>query len=197
MTRRFVSILACLAVAFVLGACDVIAPPVPPPAAGGPPLVCQGVPAQICQQGLDDARNNADPGIPVVQVRIVCTSPPCTVQNGATQVDVLYANGRRDSFGSAWESAGEAAPAPAPDSPEPVPSLPVEPTCQGILERRCHDLARDAIIDLVDSTVVAAIAIRCEPGPCDPDNGAGTTTVTFQDGTITTWEFNYGSAQPS
>lgn len=184
-------ILAVAAVAFVVLACgSSIGSTVIP----DQPLVeCVGVPPETCRQSLADARRNAAPGTVVVQIRVVCTKLPCTLQNGEAKVDVLYSNGRTESFGTGWAAA---APMPA-GPPQPAPALPVEPTCLGVPvvgdAGNCHDFATSAMDGVLDGREVVSIVVRCKPDPCTPTNGAGKTILTFADGTTHTSEWSYQS----
>ena len=54
----------------ILAGCAEAAPVTLP--GGIPPIDCRGVPAEICQQAVNDARANAKPGEFLVQVRVVC-----------------------------------------------------------------------------------------------------------------------------
>lgn len=77
-----------------------------------PAMSCVGVPPSICQQMLDDARRNAQPGAVVVQLHIRCTKPPCTLRSGEAESNVVYSDGSSSGMGMGWEGA-----APAPGVP--------------------------------------------------------------------------------
>ena len=184
MARLIRSSLAILPL--LLAGCGDPAPPatIPP---GGPVVDCQGVPAGTCQQALADAQSNAVVGTGVVSLRVACTAPPCTMQNGQAKVDILYSNGRVDSFSAAWAGAMPAgAPPPRP------PALTVAPACHGVPADRCREFATSAMEGMPAGKVVASIVVRCQPGPCTPTNGDGTATVTFTDGTTMESGWGYG-----
>ena len=110
---------ALAAVAALVAGClgDDSLEPLPP----GPPVDCRAIPAVTCQQIVDDARRNADPGTAPVRIRAVCTTM-CTPRSGDVQVDVRYSDGRRQSYGMSWtgaEPGAGQAPAPAPSAPPP------------------------------------------------------------------------------
>ncbi len=158
------------------------------------PLVeCVGVPPETCRQSLAEAQQNATPGTIVVQIRVVCTKLPCTLQNGEAKVDVLYSNGRTNSSGIGWAAA---APMPA-GPPQPAPPLPVKPTCLGLPVAgetdNCLDFATSAMENVLDGREVVAIVVRCKPGPCTASGGAGETMLTFAGGTTQTSEWSYQS----
>jgi len=67
------------------------------------------------------ARDNAT--APLVELVVRCTVLPCTIQQGQTEAQALYADGTRQTFGSGWSGA---VPAPMPVPPELVGPLPVE-----------------------------------------------------------------------
>ncbi len=71
-----------------------------------PPIECVAIPARTCQEIVTDARRNADPGTVPVRIRATCTRRPCTLQQGDVSVEVLYSNGRRDSFVMGWAGTG-------------------------------------------------------------------------------------------
>ena len=100
--KRVTRILGGAALAAILAACGPEPSPVPQAPPAEPAISCLGVPPRTCQEMLDDARRNAEPGTVVVQMRIVCTLPPCTLQAGETEAEVLYSNGQRSTFGMGW-----------------------------------------------------------------------------------------------
>lgn len=184
-------ILAVAVVAFVVLACGSSTESTAIP---DQPLVeCVGVPPETCRQSLADAQQDATPGTIVVQIRVVCTKLPCTLQNGEAKVDVRYSNGRTNSYGTGWAAA-----APMPAGPaQPAPSLPVKPTCLGLPvggeTDNCLDFATNAMEHAPDDREVVLIVVRCKPGPCTAANGAGETILTFADGTTQVSEWNYQS----
>jgi hypothetical protein len=147
------------------------------------------VPPQVCQQAVNDARINGT--APLVELIIRCTKPPCTVQQGETDVRARYADGTQQTYSSGWSVA---VPAPLPvDAPEPVGPLPVEPVCIGVVEQLCHDMASSAISELrPGSPAVESITVRCKT-VCLPTKAEGETLVLFADGTSTTSGWGYES----
>lgn len=93
--------------ALILVACGPESAPVSAPAEQAPqaPITCVGVPQNVCQQMLTDARRDARPGTVVVQMHIVCTQPPCTQQSGQTEAEIVYSDGQRVTFGTGWAGA--------------------------------------------------------------------------------------------
>ena len=164
----------------------------PPPA---PPVSCVGIAAQTCQQIVNDARTNADPGTIPLQIRAVCTGR-CTPAAGDVQVDVIYSNNRRDSYSLGWSGAVE----PAPGGPARAePSLPADTSCVGVAATACHDQAVSAMFGAATTggAAVARIAVRCAISTCSETAGQGTTVVTYADGTTTTSSWEYAGSAPA
>jgi hypothetical protein len=182
---------AILASAFVLVGC-IAGAPTPVPVVPGQPFVdCQGVPAATCQTIVDDVRRNADPGSVPVRIKAVCTSPPCTPQGGNVQVEVLYSNGRPDSYGMGWG----AAPAEPAQTPPPEPSLPVLPACLGVPAGPCRNAAVNMVAN-AGGRLIRTIVVRCTTAVCTDAKGEGATTVTFGDGTTETSNWSYENGTP-
>ena len=175
-------------VAGCLGASATLPPPVMP-------VQCVGIPAQTCQQIVNDARKNADPGTIPLQIRAVCTGS-CTPAAGNVQVDILYSNNRRDSYGMGWSGAVE----PAPGGPAPAePSLPVEPVCQGVPAGPCRDQAISGAMGgpgIDGAPPVVRIEVRCTSAPCTESAGSGDTLVTRSDGSTSTSSWSYAGSAP-
>jgi hypothetical protein len=120
---RLVTI-ACVA-AMVVGCGD--PPPSDLPQDTAPPVAvpqvtCLGVVPSKCADFLAEAASNGG-GVPVGAIRIVCTKPPCNAVQGEVTIDVLYASGRRDSWGTGWATVGGIGQpvAPTPIAPDPTP----------------------------------------------------------------------------
>lgn len=151
----------------------------------GPPVECVGIPAQTCQQIVADARGNAEPGTVPVRIRAVCTALPCTPQRGDVSVEVVYSNGRTDTYGMGWSSA-----------PEPVPpigpaELPVEPVCQGVPQGPCRDRALETVGADPNRAAIRGILVRCTAASCTDASGTGQTIVTYGDGGTSTSDWGY------
>jgi hypothetical protein len=142
---------------------------------------CQGVPPQQCQQAVNDARSSS--AVPLVELIVRCSAPPCTLQQGETQVQARYADGSTSTWGTGWSGA---VPAPLPVDPAgPLPAvpLPVQPVCLGMPAQLCLEQASSAMTSLPPgSPAVRSITVRCTV-VCTPIKGAGETDVTFVDGT--------------
>jgi hypothetical protein len=83
--------------------------------------------ASKCAEFLKDAQTNGVPAA-VTAIRIVCTSPPCTEQQGQVTVDVLYANGQRTSTGTGWATVGGGQVLPPGPIPTAIPAESVRPS---------------------------------------------------------------------
>jgi len=142
---------------------------------------CQGVPPQQCQQAVNDARSSTP--VPLVELIVRCSAPPCTFQQGESQVQARYADGSTSTWGSGW-SAAVPAPLPVdPAGPLPAVPLPVQPVCLGLPGQGCLEQALSAITSLPPgSPAVQSITVRCT-AVCTPTKGEGETVVLFVDGT--------------
>jgi hypothetical protein len=182
-----------IALSVLVSACLGESATLPPPA---PPVACIGIPPQTCQQIVNDARANADPGTIPLQIRAVCTGS-CTPASGDVQVDVIYSNNRRDSYGMGWSGAVD----PAPGGPAPAePSLPVEPTCTGVPAAACLEQAMAALrgdppVD--GAPPIVRIDVRCARSPCTETAGIGDTLITFADGTTSGSRWDYSGSTPA
>ena len=169
-------------VALVAPACGPPPEPVPPGAVQQ--VVCQGVPASVCNQAFDTVGSRG----PIVQVVVRCSQPVCTELGGEADVLIVFADGRRETSNYGWASA------PAMPVPVPVitpPTLTVEPICQGVPLRQCQDLASS--IDPAEGLrPIGSITVRCN-GVCTAEVGQGQTVVQHLDGTAdTVVEWAYG-----
>ena len=85
------------------------------------PFQCVGLPTATCERFLAEAQRSVPNSAPVSAL-ITCTAV-CTEAKGDAMVQVLFANGERIEYGTAWEQAvggGGVDPAePAPDPPVP------------------------------------------------------------------------------
>ncbi len=148
---------------------------------------CAGVPARACESSLAEARTTSP--VPLVELVVRCTQPPCTDRAGQTTVDARYADGSVSSWGSAW---GAAVPAGPPGPPELDPDdLPVEPLCLGIEPVMCREFAASAASGgPVGGPAIRSIRVRCTRG-CTPTRGEGETLVTYVDGSVSTSGWGY------
>ena len=153
---------------------------------------CQGVPPQQCQQALAEAR--AVLPVPLVELIVRCTAPPCTVQQGQTEIRARYADGTTHTSGSGWS---QAVPAPAPAQPgvEPPPvALQVQPACFAVPAATCVEMATSAMTSLPQgSPPVGSITVRCTR-ICTLTDGEGETLIMFSDGTsmMSGWGYSNG-----
>jgi hypothetical protein len=94
-----------LGLALLVAACIGEEPVATDPGPGQQPAGCIGIPSQTCAEIIADAKRNGDPGTVPVEIRAVCRHAVCTIQDGDAQVDIVYSNGRRDSFVMGWAAA--------------------------------------------------------------------------------------------
>jgi len=168
--------------ALLVGACTL---PGPTPIANPPaqPLVdCVGVPPDICQGAIRDARLNAPAGSVPVRVQVRCTQV-CLPASGQTQIDVQYSDGTTTTFGSSWEQA-------VPGN-QPQPVLPVQPTCVGVPPERCRETALGAAPGEDGRPAVLSIVVTCTKPPCTEVAGDGDMVVTFADRTTAESSWSY------
>lgn len=134
---------------------------------------CVGVPPDICQGAIRDARVNAPPGAVVVQVRVRCTVQVCLPASGQTEVTIQYSDGTTSTMGSAWEQALPGVQAPR--------VLPVQPTCVGVPLERCRETALGAVPAGDERPAIASIVVTCTKPPCTEATGDGDMVVTYAD----------------
>lgn len=154
-----------------------------------PVVDCLAVPAEKCQNALNEAVANAGDGARVAAVRIRCTAPSCTTREGQIAVTVLLADGRQITTGSGWAVAAPAVPVEVVEVP-----LPVRPICIRVRRDTCEDLAKSAVQGPTGRAVagVVSITVQCAAGTlCDGTRGTGSTDVTLLDGTHQTGGWSY------
>ena len=167
--------------------------PDPSAGPGAPQVVCLGVPASKCRAFVEQAAANGGT-TPLVGVRIVCSAGPCVERSGQVTIDAVYADGRRESSGSGWATAGGGAPPPVAVPPQPAPTLPagVEPICVGLPAAQCTGMAVDVMLEATAGSTVVSIVVTCTTR-CDATTGQGSTVVTYDDGTTTTHQWGYST----
>jgi hypothetical protein len=187
MIRRLRPVAGLLVVG-VVAACSVMGPA----AVSG--LRCDGVPASVCDQLLDESTRAAPPGAgAVIGLHVRCTAPACTEASGEASVTVTYANGQTVSSGIGWERPVGPAPGNpgAPPITDPTP-LPVEPDCQGVPDPWCLEMAVGA--GTTEPTEApSSIVVRCT-GVCTATRGDGETVLRFPDGREQTIGWGYESS---
>ena len=169
------SILAVVASAWIVLACQALAPP--PSALPDPVVDCLAAPPAVCRTALGDAQANAPDGEWAVRVRVTCSQPVCTENAGVAQVDVLFSDGSIDSYATEWSAAVE-----APAGADPADIQAVTPTCIGLDITRCREMAKSIIRPVGQTGRIESIVVACTVPACTPSEGQGTTTVTFEDG---------------
>ena len=185
---RHRDILLVLALVAVTAACEPVVETVVP--LGEARIECLAVPAQRCQEALTMARDNAR--APLVELRIRCSVPPCTLQQGQLEAVARYADGGQSTFGTGWSEGVPAPPAPAV-APDPI-DLAVLPECLGVPEALCLEMASDAVSGrTADGPEVRSITVRCT-AVCTPTKAEGETRIVFADGRSkeTIWGFESG-----
>lgn len=157
---------------------------------------CEGVPAAMCAQILEDARRDAPEGAgDVVGIAIRCTIPRCTEGSGEVAVTVTYADGRTISSSQGWAQAAPAAPDPPGEPGNSGPTaLPVEPTCAGVAREPCLEMGGLWFDDAPPGAVPVSILVRCT-STCDELRGDGETVVRFADGTSQSVGWSYSNGQ--
>jgi hypothetical protein len=180
-----------LAVALVgLAGCAVSAPtPVPPELIPDEPVVDCRAPASTCATAVNDAWMQVTVGVVPIAVQVVC-KPGCTVTEGEADIAVRYSDGSTGTWTTGWSGAVPAGP------PIARPPMPVAPTCQGVPEPTCTDMALSAW-ESTGGDGVVSIVVRCgAAGGCTPARGEGETTVTYADGRTMVTGWGYEGAAP-
>jgi hypothetical protein len=178
--------LAALAVAILVGACGGPEPSGSP--TGGPAIACVGVPQAKCDEAVASLEGSFS--APMVEIQVTCLVAACTPIDGQLMLDVLLADGRRESTGYAYGSAQ-----PGPVQAEP-PVLPVVPICLGLPFATCKEMAESAVDSVIPADLrppIARITVRCL-GVCTPTKGEGETRIDFVDGTnqVSGWGYQSG-----
>jgi hypothetical protein len=127
---------------------------------------------------------------PMVEIQVTCLVAVCSPTDGQLRIDVLLADGRRESSGYAY---GSAQPAPVPVEP---PVLTVVPICLGVPFPTCKEMAESAVGSVIPADLrppVARITVRCK-GVCTPTKGEGETRIDFVDGTNMVSGWGYESS---
>lgn len=177
---------AVLATAILVGGCGGPEPSASPTEA--PNVACVGVPQAPC----DDAVASLEGlfSAPIVQIAVACTVAACTATEGQVGIDVLLANGRRESSGYGYGSAQ-----PRPVQVDP-PVLPVVPVCLGLPFAKCTDMALTMLQEPGfpgdARPAIARITVRCT-AVCNPARGEGETRIDYVDGTNATSTWGYTS----
>jgi hypothetical protein len=140
----------------------------------GPAVACQGVPQAPCDDAVASLEGSF--GAPIVQVGVACIVAACTATDGQVDIDVLLADGRRESSGYGYGSA----------QTDPVqvvpPVLPVVPICLGLPFAMCKEMAGGSDAPGGVRPPIVRITVRCK-GVCTPTKGEGETRIDFVDGT--------------
>ena len=191
MRRRL--ILTLVALAALLTGCAPGAP-TPPAVLPDQPVVDCRAPASTCATAVDDARAQVAPGVVPIAVQVVC-KPGCTVLEGEADIAVRYSDGSTGGWTAGW--SGAVPPGP-PDPAIAPPPMPVAPTCQGVPEPTCTDMAQSSWESAGgDDADVVSIVVRCtSAGGCTPARGEGRTVITFADGRTADTGFGYEGAAP-
>lgn len=172
-------------IVLVVGACDSSGGGAS--ATPGPGVACNGVPPGPCEDAVASLEGSFD--APVVQITVSCNVAVCTPTEGGVQIDILLADGRRESSGYGY---GSAQPQPVPFDP---PVLTVVPVCLGLPFATCKDMAESAIGSGVPGVgpPIARITVRCTR-VCTPTKGEGETRIDYLDGTNQTSSWGYESS---
>jgi hypothetical protein len=172
-----------IAVVILAGGCGGPEPSASP--SGQPNVACVGVPQAPCDDAVASLQGLFT--TPIVQIAVTCSIPACTSTDGQVNIDVLLADGRRESSGYGYGSAQ-----PGPVQVDP-PVLPVVPICLGLPFATCKDMAESAAGSGPLGGVrpaIARITVRCK-GLCTPLKGEGETRIDYADGTnqVSSWGY--------
>lgn len=177
---------AMIAAAIIAGGCGAPEPSGSP--SGGPAIACVGVPQAPCDEAVAELEGPFT--APLVEIQVTCLIAACTPTDGQLRLDVLLANGQRESSGYTYGS-GQQGPVPV----EP-PVLTVVPICLGLPFATCREMAQSAAGSVIPGDLrppIARITVRCI-GVCTPTKGEGETRIDFLDGTNMVSGWGYESS---
>lgn len=181
---------AVITVAIIAGGCGGPEPSGSP--TGGPAIACVGVPQAACDEAVAELEGPFR--APLVEIQVTCLLPACTPTDGQLRVDVLLANGERESSGYAYGTGQQ-----GPVFAEP-PALAVVPICLGLPFAMCRQMAETAAGSVIPADLrppIARITVRCI-GVCTPTKGEGETRIDFVDGTnmVSGWGYQPDRRSP-
>jgi hypothetical protein len=162
-----------------------------PPA---PVVDCLGVVAAKCRSIVADAAWDK-PAVPPARIRITCTAMRCDDREGEVEIEIVFADGTRSSYGQGWATAGAAPGVGGPGEPPPEPiELPVPPVCVGIDRDACEQIAADAVMGPdVGLAAIRTITVVCPQG-CTEERGEGEVRIGLEDGQEVRSQFGYEGA---
>jgi len=176
----------------LLGALVMAVPAVAGCAPSLPPgeRTCVGFPAEVCGRQVAELEREAMTHGGLVAYRIVCTSGSCTAAQGEGKETVVFADGsgREGGFGYASPVG------PPPVAPSRGP-LPVTPTCLGVPDGWCTEMARTGVENVADWSSIMAVVVRCTTS-CSPTVGDGETRIRLADGSEQTVGWGYNGEVP-
>jgi hypothetical protein len=151
---------------------------------------CQGVAPDVCQREFDNLQGGR-PGQQIVAFHMRCTAAICDARSGDAEVQVAWADGSTEVYGSGWAAADPAVPAPEPA--EPAPGLPVQHECIGVPESACLDMALAAVENAQGAMIVGIRIVCTRAAGCDLRVGDGDAIVRLEDGTEMRSTWGYAS----
>ncbi len=174
---RLAVVAGLLVVLGVIAGCAAAAPSGPTPS---PRVTCVGIPAEKCDEAVASVMRSLLDAAPEA-IDVTCVSGGCTSSAGSMDTVVTLAGGRQlHANPLTWGNGG--GPVFQPGVPG-MPQLPVAPTCQGVPEEMCRQMAGSDFPDAGLHGGVVKIVVSCTKVPCTAQKGEGTTVITFGDGT--------------
>jgi hypothetical protein len=188
MTRARGFRVALLVVVWSVAGCGGAAPA---DSSATPRIDCTGLPAARCDEAVASVARSL-PNEHPSRIEVRCISDPCTAASGAMDTTVTLADGRQlHANPLTWSDPSATGGGLVPPAPGD-PSLPVQPTCQGIPLTNCRQVAGGSFQS--GHGAIVSILVRCTKNPCTAASGEGDTLVTYADGTQSTSGWGYANS---
>lgn len=133
----------------------------------------------MCARLVAEAGADRTRAISAIAVR--CATGTCDQGDGEVTILVTFADGTTAVRNVGWDATAL-----------PI-GFPTVPTCEGIKVDHCIRQAANSW-RLGEEGGIVAIHLRCDQGRCGPDEGIGTTRVTFRDRTVREESWAYATA---
>lgn len=140
---------------------------------------CEDVESTMCARLIAEVAADRTRAISAISVR--CATGSCDQGDGEVTILVSFADGTTAVRNVGWNGTALAI------------GFPAVPTCEGIKVEPCNRQAANSF-RLGEEGRIVAIHVRCEEGLCGPEEGTGTTRVTFRDGTVREESWAYAMA---
>jgi hypothetical protein len=140
---------------------------------------CERVESTMCARLIAEVAADRSRAISAIAVR--CATGSCDQSDGEVTISVSFADGTTALRNIGWDATALAI------------AFPTVPTCEGIKVDPCNRQAASGF-RFDQAGAIVSIHVRCEEGLCGPDEGTGSTRMTFRDGTVREESWAYASA---